>query len=142
LVGVQISAKPSVVSRGASCQRDTMKTSVVCVVLAALGIVSQGCSVETTSGGGGTPSTTPATISVDETCRRLLAAACQRKADLACFPATDVSKCETNSFDACKQNSAQNIKDNGADPAKVDGCIVNIKAAADCAGTDTAAKCG
>lgn len=119
-----------------------MKTSVVCVVLAALGIVSQGCSVETTSGGGGTPTTAPATISVDETCKRLLAAACQRKADLACFPATDVAKCETNSFDACKQNSAQNIKDNGADPAKVDGCIVNIKAAADCAGTDTAAKCG
>lgn len=41
-----------------------------------------------------------------------------------------------------KQNSAQNIKDNGADPAKIDACIVNIKAAADCAGTDTAAKCG
>ncbi len=115
---------------------------LACVALLALGTLSLACTVETTSGSGSTPSTTPATITVDETCRRLLAAACQRKADISCFAATEVSKCETTSFDACKQNSAQSIKDNGADPAKVDACVVNIKAAADCAAVDATAKCG
>ncbi|HQY60517.1 MAG: hypothetical protein IPF92_13720 [Myxococcales bacterium] len=115
---------------------------LACIAFAALGTASIGCTVETTTGGGGTPSTPPATITVDETCRRLLAAQCQRKADLSCFPASEVAKCETNSFDPCKQNSAQSIKDNGADPAKVDACVTAVKAAADCAGVDAAGKCG
>jgi hypothetical protein len=139
---VVVVVKMSVVARRANWQRGKMKISpFVCVALAVLGTISLGCTVETTSGGGGTP-TPPATITVDETCRRLLTAACQRKADLSCFPATEVSNCETTSFDPCKQNSTQNIKDNGADPAKIDACVVNIKAAADCAAVDASAKCG
>ncbi len=99
-----------------------------------------GCTVETTNTPAG--STTPAPITVDETCKRLLAAACQRKADVACFPATEVAKCESSSFDACKANSAANVKEKGADPAKVDACIVKIKEAPTCATVDDAAKCG
>lgn len=97
-----------------------------------------GCTVETTP----SSTTAPATITVDETCKRLLAAACQRKADVACFAATEVAKCESSSFDSCKAGSAANVKESGADPAKVDACIVKIKEAATCATVDDAAKCG
>jgi SAM-dependent methyltransferase len=38
--------------------------------------------------------------------------------------------------------SAAIAEDNGADPAKIDGCVVNIKASADCAAVDASAKCG